>query len=145
MLGIDDAVASIADIGSKLIDRLWPDPAQAAEAKLKLLEMQKSGELATLTAETDLLKGQLAVNQAEAANLNLFVSGWRPFVGWVCGFGLGYAIIFEPFITWAAKLAGSTVALPHVDTGMLMPVLTGMLGLAGMRTYEKTKGLNVGH
>ncbi len=88
MFGTDDIVAAVANIGGKVIDRIWPDPAQAAAAKLELLKMQQSGELAQLAAETDLAKGQLAVNAAEAANPSIFVSGWRPAVGWVCVLGL---------------------------------------------------------
>jgi len=73
-----DPVTAILDIGSKVIDRIWPDSAQAAAAKLELFKLQQSGELQQIM-------GQLEINKAEAANASVFVSGWRPFIGWVCG------------------------------------------------------------
>ena len=69
-----DPVTAALDIGSKIIDKIWPDPAQAAQAKLALLQLQQSGDLA-----------QIAVNSAEAVNPSVFVSGWRPGIGWTCG------------------------------------------------------------
>jgi len=99
MFGIDDAVSAGLQIGGKLIDRLWPDPAQAAAAKLELLKMQQSGELAQLAADTDVIKGQIAVNQAEAANASIFVSGWRPAVGWMCAAGVGTQFLVGPLAT----------------------------------------------
>src|SRR5579872_3587233 len=105
MVGIDDVVAAVSGVAGKLIDRLWPDPAQAAQAKLELLKMQQSGELAQLAADTDLAKGQIATNTAEAANANLFVAGWRPFIGWVCGSGLAFQFIAQPLLTWTTHVA----------------------------------------
>ena len=78
-----DPISAALDIGGKLIDRLWPDPTQAAAAKLELLKLQQSGELQQIT-------GQLEINKVEAANPSVFVSGWRPFIGWVCGTALAY-------------------------------------------------------
>lgn len=141
MFGIDDAVNAVASIGGKLIDRLWPDPAQAAEAKLKLLEMQQTGELAKMTAETDLMKGQLAVDQTEAANTNVFVSGWRPFVGWVCGSAFAVHFIVLPLLNFAMMEMGRKEVVLTFDMQTLLTVLLGMLGLGGMRTLEKVKGV----
>lgn len=140
MIGIDDIVTAAFDIGGKLIDRLWPDPAQAAQAKLELLKMQQSGELAKLAADTDLMKDQLAVDQAEASNSNMFVAGWRPFIGWVCGAGLAFQFLANPLLTWATSLYGKTVAVPSLDLGTLLTLLFGMLGLGYMRTQEKLAG-----
>lgn len=140
MFGTDDIVGMVANIGGKVIDRIWPDPAQAAAAKLELLKMQQSGELAQLASETDLRKGQLAVNQVEAANANIFVSGWRPFIGWVCGSGLAFQFLVAPLLTWGAALFGKMVAVPTLDMGTLLTLLLGMLGLGGMRTMEKLQG-----
>lgn len=139
-----DPITAILDVGGKLIDKLIPDPQAKAAAQLKLLELQQTGQLAELTADTDLAKGQLAINQVEAASNNLFVAGWRPFIGWVCGAGIAYAIIIEPFLTWTAKLAGSQVVLPHVDTSMLLPLVTALLGLGAMRSWEKVNGASSG-
>ncbi len=146
MLGMDDVVGAVANIGGKLIDRLWPDPAQATAAKLELLKMQQNGELAKLAADTDLAKGQLAVNAAEAANPNMFVAGWRPFIGWVCGLGLLSQFIARPFFLYGASLIHVTADFPTLDLGTLMTLLFGMLGLGAMRTSEKLGGVpGVGH
>lgn len=129
-----DPVTAVLDIGGKLIDRLWPDPTQKAAATLELLKLQQSGELAQIT-------GQLAVNQAEAANPTLLVSGWRPFIGWVCGIGLATQFIVNPFATWIAALLKHPLVFPSLDMGTLMTLLVGMLGLGGLRSYEKVQGV----
>ncbi len=145
MFGTDDIVAAVTSIGGKVIDRIWPDPAQAAAAKLELMKMQASGELARLAAQTDLAKGQLAVNQAEASNQNMFVAGWRPFIGWVCGCGLAFQFLVAPLLTWATQLFGQMVIVPSLDLSTLLTLLLGMLGLGYMRTTEKLGGLNPGN
>lgn len=132
----------LLDLGGKLIGRLFPDPAEASKAQMELLKMQQSGELAQLASDTDLAKGQLAVNAAEAANASLFVAGWRPFIGWLCGLGLFYEFLLQPLLPWAVSLAiGKAVtALPALSGETLMTLLFGMLGLGGLRTVEKVKG-----
>ena len=84
-----DPISAVLEIGGKLIDKLIPDPVAKAQAQLELVKLQQSGELAVLTADTQLATGQLEVNKIEAASSNIFVSGWRPFIGWICGVGLG--------------------------------------------------------
>lgn len=129
-----DPVSIILDIGSKVIDRIWPDPAAAASAKLELFKMQQSGELAAMT-------GQLDVNKIEAASASVFVSGWRPFVGWVCGSGLAIQYIVAPMVTWLATLAGHPVVFPNLDMGTLITLLGGLLGMGALRTVEKLNGV----
>lgn len=137
-----DPITAAIDLGGKLIDRIIPDPAQKAAAQLELLKLAQTGELAQLTAETDLAKGQIAVNQAEAANASPFVSGWRPFIGWICGVGLGFQFVVAPVATWASGTwAAHPIPMPTLDTNTLMTLLLGMLGLGGMRTYEKISGV----
>jgi hypothetical protein len=137
-----DPVSAVLDIGGKLIDRLWPDPAQREAAKLKLFEMQQNGQLAELAAETDLAKGQLAINQEEAKNPRMLVSGWRPFVGWVCGAAFAYAAIIEPVARFVSAVAfGYKGAFPTIDTALTIQVLFGILGLGAMRMREKEKGV----
>ena len=137
-----DPVSAVLDIGGKLIDRLWPDPAQRDAAKLEMLKMQQSGELAQLTAETELAKGQLKINEVEAASGSLFVSGGRPFVMWVCGGALAYATILEPVARFAATvLYHYSGAFPVIDTTLTLQILLGLLGLGGMRSWEKGKGV----
>lgn len=118
-----------------LIDKIFPDPAKAGEAKLKLLELQQSGQLAELEAQTKLAAGQLAVNQVEAASPNLFVSGWRPAVGWCCAIALAYEFLARP-----VAIGMGYPAFPELDMGDLNTLLFGMLGLGALRTVEKVKG-----
>lgn len=125
--------------GKSLIDRIFPDPAQQAAAQLELAKLAQTGELAQLAAATDLAKGQLQINTAEASNPNLFVSGWRPFIGWTCGAAFGYVAIAEPIARLVATMHGYTGAFPAIDTNLTMQVLMGLLGLGTLRTIEKLK------
>ena len=85
---------------------------------------------------------QVEVNKAEASHRSIFVAGWRPFIGWTCGVALAYHFIFAPLIVFGATWAGATIPdLPVFDMDSLMTVLLGMLGLGGMRSFEKAKGL----
>ena len=84
---------------------------------------------------------QLEVNKVEAAHRNVFVAGWRPFTGWVCASALAYHFILEPIIVFGLALNNIQLTLPQFDMGSLLTVLMGMLGLGGLRTFEKTKGL----
>lgn len=125
-----DPVTALLGIGEKLIDRLWPDPVQAANAKLELAKLQASGELAAMT-------GQLEINKMEAANPSKFVSGWRPAVGWVCTIGLAMQFLVLPLITWTAIIFGAELELPPLDLSILITMLLSLLGVGGMRTVEK--------
>lgn len=137
-----DPVSAVLDIGGKLIDRLWPDPAQRDAAKVRLVELQQTGELAKLAAETDLAKGQLSINQEEAKHALIFVSGWRPFVGWTCGSALAYAAILEPVARFVAVVAlDYKGSFPVIDTNLTLQVLLGILGLGSLRTWEKQKAV----
>lgn len=129
-----DPVTALLDIGSKVIDRLWPDPTQANAAKLELFKLQQQGELAEIA-------GQLEINKVEAASSSLFVSGWRPSVGWVCSAALAWQLILAPSIQWGAAIYGKPVALPPLDTGTLISLLFALLGIGGMRTVEKLNGV----
>ncbi len=122
-----------------LIDSLFTSDEERDAAKLKILEMEQRGELA-----------QIAVNLQEAKSESLFVSGWRPFIGWTCGAALAYEFLFRPLLLFAvnagALWSGGPVfdpaLLPVFDWAALMPVLLGMLGLGGLRTVEKIKSAN---
>jgi hypothetical protein len=129
-----DPITALLDIGGKVIERIFPDPTQAAQAKLELYKLQQSGELAQIT-------GQMEINKTEAANASVFVSGARPFIMWICGFGLAMQFIVSPLLTWGAALLGKTIALPPLDMGTLLTLLLGLLGLSGMRTFEKLNGV----
>jgi Holin of 3TMs, for gene-transfer release len=123
-----------------MLDKIIPDPAAAAEAKLKAIELAQRGELAVLDADMRLALAQIEVNKVEAST-DLFRGGWRPAVGWVCVLGLGYQLVLRPVLPWLVRVAGGEVPdLPSIDTDTLMVLLTGMLGLGGLRTFEKVKG-----
>ena len=128
----------LLDVIKGVIGKIWPDPALQAEANLKLATLVQTGELAELAAQTDLAKAQIAVNTVEAASTSLFVAGWRPFIGWTCGAAMAYKFILAPLLTFGAAYA---VNLPVLDFGEMSTVLLGMLGLGGLRTVEKIKGV----
>ena len=131
--------ALIPVVGS-LLEKFIPDPQAAADAKLKMLEMAQKGELAALDADTRLALGQMEVNKAEAGT-DLFRGGWRPATGWACVAGLVYQFLAVPLLPWIAAVAGATVPpLPPIDNDTLLVLLTGMLGLGGLRTVEKVRG-----
>lgn len=132
-------LGGLLEIGSTLIDRIFPDKNKQDEAKLKLLELHQKGELAELAAETDLLKGQMAINQEEAKSENLFVSGWRPAVGWVCVAAFAAKYIGGPTLFVLSQYFGFSIILPPIDMTEMLPILLGMLGLGTLRSMEKWK------
>src|SRR6266404_4568932 len=113
-----------------ILKRILPDPTAAAAAQLELMKLAQSGELAQIT-------GQLDINKVEAANSNLFVAGWRPFIGWVCGAAFTYKFVIAPFLLFLFAAFGHTLVLPFLDFTEMSTVLMGLLGLGGLRTYEK--------
>ena len=132
-------IEQLLSAGLSIIDKIIPDPAQKAEAQLKLLQLQQSGELKQLEAEVSLAQGQIKVNEVEAGSDSLFKSGWRPFVGWTCGLGFFAKFIGGPFLFVFAQFFGISIILPPIDLSEMLPLLIGMLGLGAYRTYEKTK------
>ena len=101
-------------------------------------------DLATMAERhaQELAKGQLEINKQEAAHRSLFVAGWRPFVGWTCGVALAYHFVVAPLVLFAAAWFGAQIPeLPTFDMEELLTVLMGMLGLGGLRTFEKYKGI----
>jgi hypothetical protein len=112
----------------QLLDKAIPDKGKAEEAKLELLKMQMNGDLQQTL-------GQLEINKEEAKNANLFVSGWRPSVGWVCSLGLVYEFLVRSIA------GGFGYSFPPIDTNALNSLLFALLGVAGLRTVEKVKGV----
>jgi len=134
-------LGAVFDFGGKLIDKFFPNPEDKAKAQLELMKMQQNGELALLAAETSLAKGQLDINAAEASSGNTYASSWRPTVGYTCVAGLGYTFLLQPLLPWFAALFGASVPpLPALDTNVLMTLLLGMLGIGGMRSFDKKQG-----
>lgn len=130
-----------------IINKIVPDKAanDAAVAQLKVLMAQGAlqEELMQLTAVTS---AQSDVDKVEAASTNLFVAGWRPYVGWICGTGLAFSVIIGPLFTWITTLCGHPTPFPKMDDPLLQSTLAGMLGLGyGLRTFEKSKGIASNH
>lgn len=128
-------IDKLIDPVSTLLDKWIPD----ADTKAKLAH-----DIATLADKQahDEKLAQIDVNKEEAKHSSIFVSGWRPFVGWVCGVALAYNFIIYPLIKYVSVLNGIDIAdLPVLNSGELMTVLMGMLGLGGLRTIEKSKGV----
>lgn len=132
-------IGSIFDFGGKLIDKFWPNKADADRAKLELLKMQQDGEFRELEAVLEVAKQQTAVNTAEANSGSNYRGGWRPFIGWVCGMGLAYSVLIRPLTIGIVKLWHPEFELPAAGGEELFTLLFGMLGLGGLRTFEKVK------
>ena len=117
-----------------LLDKFFEDK----DVKNKLAH-----EVATMSERhaQELAKGQMEINKTEAAHKSLFVAGWRPAIGWICGLGMASNFLVIPIANFVLALTGSTILIPLLDTGEMMPVLMGMLGLGAMRTYEKKQGV----
>jgi hypothetical protein len=121
------------ELGKGLIDRIIPDKEKAAEAERAFMQMAMEGELKQVIA-------QLEINAKEAASPSIFVAGWRPFFGWIGGICFLYAVLFQPFFAIYAQHNGLP-QLPDLNMDLMWVVITGMLGIGGLRTYEKTKGV----
>lgn len=140
MFGMDDVISGVFGLGGKIIDRVWQDPATKDAAKLEWAKMLQTGELADLTAETDLAKLQIELDKAEALGGDKFSSRWRPMIGYVCGGAFAWNFVLQPMLNWFAASMGHPVNAPALDMSTMLPVLLGMLGLGGMRTFERVKG-----
>ena len=124
--GIDDAIAA----GLKVLDKFIPDPEAKARAE---------SELRTALQGWD--AGQMAVNAAEAANPSVFTSGWRPWIGWVCGAALAFQYVVAPLAVWLSAVVGHPLPVPPSLDNILLELMFGMLGMGGLRTFEKIKGV----
>jgi len=142
-MGFDiTGLGSIFDFGGKIIDKIFPDKDAADKAKLELFRLQQTGELKQLDNDFNLALEQVKTNIIEAAHPSVFVSGWRPAIGWVCVSAYCYNYVAMPLITWFSKWYDATApAMITLDTGELTTLLFGMLGLGGLRTFEKIKGV----
>jgi hypothetical protein len=119
---------------TEVLDRVVPDQAAAAKAKLEM-------EAKLLEAATQQAGQQAAINQVEAEHQSIFVSGWRPFIGWVCGAGLAWAFVVAPMLAWLLPVTGVVTALPVLQMEYLLELVVAMLGLGALRSFEKMKGV----
>jgi hypothetical protein len=129
---ITTLLPSIMDVAGRFLPE---DKEKRAAAEREIKE-----KLTDSLAKIDL--AQLDINKTEAAHRSLFVAGWRPFIGWSCGVALAYTYIVQPALTFGLAQSGYLVDLPAVDISQMMPVLMGMLGLGGLRSWEKVKGVS---
>lgn len=132
-------VPLLLDLAPKIFDKMFPNPEDANKAKLELLKLQQEGALRELAAETELVKGQLEINKEEAKSTSLFVSGWRPFIGWACGgiYIFNYAV--GPLIASLSTSLGHPFTYSPLDTAEVTTILCTILGVGGLRTIEKIK------
>jgi hypothetical protein len=126
-MALDPLTAGI-DLAGSIINKIWPD--------------KSDQEKAQLAAAVAVVQGQIDINKAEAANPSVFVAGWRPFIGWVCGTACAWNWIGLPAAKFACSYFGHPVELSAADLAEMWPLLMGMLGLGGFRTYEKVKGVS---
>jgi len=127
-------IPALIPLVGDVLDRFFPDKEKAEQAKREI-ESQLTQHLANI----DL--AQLEVNKEEAKSRNVFIAGWRPFIGWTCGIALCWTYILQPIAQFVLAQTGHLIDLPGLDMSTMMPVLLGMLGLGGLRTWEKHKGL----
>ena len=125
---------AIIEIGARLLDKIIPDKDAREKAQFELIRAAQDQEFQVA------LK-QIETNSEEAKNSNLFVSGWRPFIGWVCGIALTYNFLIYPLMLWFIAFYGSAIKPPPLFSDVLMELVLGMLGLGGLRTFEKWKGV----
>ena len=128
-------VASLVGPVTGLLDKFIEDKDQKAALAHEISTMSEKHAL-------ELAKGQMDINKVEASNANLFVSGWRQFIGWTCGLGMFGNFITIPFANFALALLDIEITIPLVPLETMMPVLMGILGLGAMRTYEKKTGVS---
>jgi hypothetical protein len=130
--------APLMDMARGLIARIWPDPAQQAEAQQRLLELHQKGELAEMSAQLQLQLAQIDVNKLDAQG-NWFQRGWRPFIGWTGGVGLSYQFLLQPLAAWLSLNVGWS-APPSLNADLLYGLIAQLLGLGALRTFERVKG-----
>ncbi|WP_444893625.1 3TM-type holin [Microbulbifer sp. TRSA001] len=142
-----DPLTAIFEAGKMAIERIWPDPVKRAEEVRKLEELKQKGSLAELNAQVQLLLGQLEVNKAEAQHKSIFVAGWRPWIGWVGGLALAYQFVLYPLLCWVWAICSAKGSIPAditpppvLETGALFSMITAMLGIGAMRSYDKNRG-----
>lgn len=141
-MGFDiTGLGSAFDFVSNIVDKIFPDKDKADQVKLEMLKLQQVGEFKIADQAFELAKGQIAVNIEEAKKGGI-LNQWRPALGWVCVLAYAFNYLLLPLANWGAKFydaaAPSIVAL---ETGELTTLLFGMLGIGGMRTFEKLKGV----
>jgi hypothetical protein len=143
LIGDITGAGALFDFASKIVDKIFPDKDKANQVKLDLFKAQQDGELKEMEQSFQLTLAQIATNTEEAKSSSTFVAGWRPFVGWVCGFALAYNYILFPLYSYTAQwISKDAPAMPALALGELLTLLIGMLGLGGLRSLDKYNNNN---
>ena len=122
------AASPISAVGN-VLDSLFTSDEERLDKKIIMERLAQQPHLA-----------QVELNKIEAQHRSLFVAGWRPFIGWVCGVGLGFNFIAFPLLEWGSELAGRAITAPTIEVGALTTLVVSLLGLGGMRSLEKFGG-----
>jgi hypothetical protein len=117
-----------------VLDRVLPDQAAAAKAKLEM-------EARLLEAAVAQSSQQAEINKVEAGHHSIFVSGWRPYIGWVCGMAMAWTFLLAPMLSWLLSVTGVVAVVPPLQTEYLLELVLAMLGLGGLRSFEKMRGV----
>ena len=128
-----DPISAVAGLADTLINKIWPDPAARASAEAQLIKAQMDAAIAGVQQQID-------INKIEAASSSVFVAGWRPGIGWICGAAFALHFVILPLLSWAAVLFGRDPIVIPFDMTTLSTVLMGMLGLGTMRSVDKWRG-----
>ena len=120
-------IGSVADLANTVIGKIWPDKSEQEKQQLAAAVM--------------VIQGQLEINKVEAGNTSVFVSGWRPAIGWVCGAACAWNWVGLPLAKFVLLAIGRPITMSPADLGEMLPILIGMLGLGGLRTAEKINGV----
>ena len=133
-----DPFTAAFEAGKLAIEKIWPDANKRAEEMRLLEELRQKGNLAELNAYVQLRLAQVNVNLEQAKSNSMFVAGSRPFIIWVCGFGLAFQYLLHPLLIWIWAFADMTGKPPlPLDLSVMMPLLLGLLGLGSMRSFDK--------
>ena len=136
-----DPLTALFEAGKLAIERVWPDPLKRAEELRKLEEIKQRGNLAELDAYVKITLAQIEVNKAQAQHKSVFVAGARPAIIWVGGFSMAWAGFFHPLLTWVWAFTGMDgTPPPMTDPAWVGGIVTGLLGVSGMRSYDKRNG-----
>lgn len=126
-MAVDPVTAGI-DLVKTVTDKIWPDAGESERNKIALI--------------MSAAQQQVDVNKNEATSSSVFVAGWRPFIGWTCGAAVAYTFLAYPLLQWAAAVWNPTMQIPVlINMDVLWELMLGLLGLGGLRTFEKIKGV----
>lgn len=136
-----DPLSAAFNLGKIAIEKIWPDPTKRAQELRLLEEMRQKGDLAAMNAHVQLMLGQLEINKEQAKHKSVFVAGARPAILWVGAVSLAWSGIIHPMLVWVwafAEMKGD--APPLIEAAALGSIVTALLGVAGMRSFDKSKG-----